>query len=132
MRSSVLLPLLLLACSTASEPNIVSQSYDGVTVLRRADIAPNELVVINAVEYRGRFALVNGCLQLVSDNIRYTPVFQNGRDIAAAVTDARRPAGGRSWSIAGGPRSEDVRLPPTLPDNCSRDLFVVVSLSDPR
>lgn len=125
------LTILLASCSSGGL-KVVRQVHDGVTAFQRTDVKPEQLVVINAVEYRGRFTRSNGCLELVSDSKRYTPVFNSVAHLRLGLRDSGAPAQARLWSIAGGPAESRLRIPAEILGRCQEPLFIVVSLSDPR
>lgn len=105
---------------------------DGVTAFQHADAEPAQLVVTNAVEYRGRFTRNDGCLELVSDGARYTPIFNNVEHLRTAVRESGTPAKSALWSIAGGPTGDRLSVAASVLGSCQRSLFVVVGISDPR
>jgi hypothetical protein len=127
----VCLAVLLASCSSG-ELKVVRQVHDGVTAFQHTDVKPEQLVVINAVEYRGRFTRSEGCLELVSDGKRYTPVFNNPEHLQNALRDSAARAQPRLWSIAGGPAQDRLRVSARILGRCQEPLFMVVSLSDPR
>ncbi len=122
---------LLVSCSSG-ELKVVRQVQDGVTAFQRTDVKPEQLVVINAVEYRGHFDRSNGCLGLVSDGKRYTPVFNNPEHLQTALRDSAAQGQPRLWSIAGGPVQDRLSVPARILGRCRESLFMVVSLSHPR
>jgi len=131
MRWLACLATLLASCSSGGL-KVAPRVQDGITAFQRTDVKPEQLVVINAVEYRGQFARSNGCLELVSDGKRYTPVFNNAAHLQAAFRESAAPAQAQLWSIAGGPASNRLTIPARVLGRCREPLFMIVSLSDPR
>ncbi|HEX6742410.1 MAG TPA: hypothetical protein VF079_11525 [Sphingomicrobium sp.] len=123
---------IILASFSDGGLHIVRQVHDGVTVFQRADVKPEKLVVINAVEYRGRFVRNGSCLELVSDGKRYTPLFNNPTEMQEALRDSRIHETSRHWSIAGGPMVGRSSVSAGTLGDCRSPLFAVVSISDPR
>lgn len=124
--------ILLASCFTGGNPRIVASTRDGIRILQRADQDPGKLVVINAVEYRGRFIRSGKCLVLISDGARYTPVFHNQTDIQRATEESEESGKSHLWSIAGGPANDRIEVAAQTLGSCRLPLFMIVSLSDPR
>lgn len=131
MKSLGLVPAILLTSCAPNGLKLTKVEQAGLVAFKHADAKPGGLVVINAVEYRGQFTAEGGCLVLLSDGQRYTPIFNNVEHLQAAVSTARNSEDVVSWSLAGGPMQGNA-LPRETLNPCQGVAFKVVSISDPR
>jgi len=124
--------MVLLASCSSNGLEVVRQTHDGITAFQQANVEPDKLVVINAVEYRGQFTRNGECLELISDGVRYTPVFNNAEHLRTAVRDSSMPRTPALWSLAGGPMDQSLSVPASVLGRCQRPLFKIVSITGPR
>lgn len=133
---AVIVLLALASCSDRQTLTIISETVDGVQVLRRVGSGSGELFVLDGIERRGAFRLRGRCLTLSVEGTEYTPVFAGPEAEPSALADASdwspdKPP--RQWSIAGAPMARELQeQQPAAVKTCGMPLFIVVSLSDPR
>lgn len=137
--SAVLLAGLLVVTGCAAPappPGAIQRSIDGVRVFERAGDGSDELIVQDAVEWRGRFRIESKCLQLSIDDVDYTPVFMNRPALRTALGDVGSEPprlSASAWSLEGARvREEDRAGYAVVTAACAGRPFLVTGLSDPK
>lgn len=126
---------LLVGCGAPAPQPIIERNVEGARVFERQGGRPDELVVQDAIEWRGAFAVESRCLVVTVDDRRFTPIFLNGTALRTALGDVGGPGrrGANSWSLEGSRVSESERggYAGAIGD-CGAPPFLVSGLTDPR
>lgn len=135
MKAALAFLILLVGCGAQAPQPVIERDFDGVRVFQRQGTQPDKLIVQDAIEWRGAFAVESRCLIVIIDDRRFTPVFLNGTALRTALADVAGPGrrGANNWSLEGSQVAESERGGYAgATRDCSAPPFLVSGLTDPK